>query len=166
MSNTTTKYVLLLGSNMGNRAQHLHTARVLIQQQIDADCQFSEVLETEPWGFKSETWFLNQAVLVQTTLSPQALLQQVLQIEETIGRVREQTQWVSRSIDIDILCAENLVLESENLTIPHKHLHERNFALKPLCQLAANWVHPHFQKSYQQLLSAISQPHSALSSYL
>lgn len=155
MSEMIEKYVLLTGSDLGNRRANLSLASRLIEERIGTIIKSSEIMESEPWGFESETRFLNQAILIETELHPEALLSEILKIEERIGRVRKETQWISRIIDIDILCAENLIHHSDKLTIPHKHLHVRDFALKPLCQLVPNWKHPLLKRSYSCLLSDI-----------
>tara|TARA_R110002072_G_scaffold16507_5_gene64414 strand:- start:189 stop:689 length:501 start_codon:yes stop_codon:yes gene_type:complete len=157
MSISTEKYVLLTGSDLGNRESNLALALELIQKRLDQQCRTSEIMETEPWGFNSETRFLNQAILITTELAPEQLLKEILKIEVEIGRVREKTQWVSRMIDIDILCAENLIHHTVNLVIPHVQLHHRSFALNPLCQLAGHWNHPHFGKTYAQLNTEVNQ---------
>jgi 2-amino-4-hydroxy-6-hydroxymethyldihydropteridine diphosphokinase len=146
------KYVLLTGSDLGNRNAHLQKALELISNQIGNVLSTSDIFETEPWGFDSATKFLNQAILVETKLDPEYLLKTILEIERSIGRERKETQWISRTIDIDILCGEKTTHHSENLTIPHQHLHKRSFALTPLCQLVAEWTHPLLNKSYIELL--------------
>jgi len=149
------KYVLLTGSDLGDRRANISLASHLIEERIGTITKSSEIMESEPWGFESETRFLNQAILVETGLQPEELLIEILKIEKQIGRVRKLAQWISRIIDIDILCAENLIHHSANLTIPHKHLHERDFALKPLCQLVPHWKHSLLKRSYSHLLSDI-----------
>jgi 2-amino-4-hydroxy-6-hydroxymethyldihydropteridine diphosphokinase len=151
------KYVLLTGSDLGNRNANLQKALELISNQIGNVLSTSDIFETEPWGFDSATKFLNQAVLVETNLAPESLLKLILEIETSIGRERKETQWISRIIDIDILCAEKTTHHSENLTIPHKHLHQRSFALTPLCQLVAAWKHPILNKTYHELLFTLKK---------
>ncbi len=151
MPNRLNKYVLLTGSDLGNRNANLQQALEQISSQIGTVLSTSDIMETEPWGFESSTQFLNQAVLVETKLNPESLLKTILEIERTIGRERKETQWISRTIDIDILCGENISHYSENLTIPHKHLHQRRFALTPLCQLVPNWIHPLLNENYHDL---------------
>ena len=164
MSNSSEKYVLLTGSDLSNRAANLAQALELIGLRIGEVLQTSEVMETEPWGFDSDTRFLNQAILVASSLAPEVLLQEILSIEQEIGRIRQQTQWVSRVIDIDILCAEKLIFHTNKLTIPHKFLHQRSFALAPLCQLVPTWTHPHLSKTYHQLLLELTETENILTS--
>lgn len=157
VSTTQIQYVLLTGSDLGNRGEILEQAAILIQKHIGTILKKSEVLETEPWGFQSETKFLNQALLIESDLSPEHMLSEILRLEESLGRIRESNQWASRTIDIDILCGHNLIYDSESLSIPHKHLHERLFALEPLCQLVPNWQHPVLKKTFAELLLNLKQ---------
>lgn len=150
------KYVLLTGADLGNRQDTLKQASELISELIGKVLDQSDILESEPWGFESDTKFLNQALLIESDKKPDEILSLILGIEQKLGRVRNSGQWTSRTIDIDILCAENLKQHSESLTIPHKLLHERAFALRPLCQLAPSWIHPLLHKTYHQLLNELS----------
>ena len=151
-------YALLTGADLGNREDALNQAYSLIGERIGSIKKASNLHETEPWGFESDTKFLNQAILVESTLKPEEVLARILEIELEIGRIRGTTQWASRIIDIDILCAENIIHHSDTLNIPHKHLHERSFALKPLCEIAPGWTHPLLRKSYLKLLAEIESP--------
>jgi 2-amino-4-hydroxy-6-hydroxymethyldihydropteridine diphosphokinase len=153
MADLIRKYVLLTGSDLGDRKAILTEATSQINQHIGKVISCSDMLESEPWGFESDTKFLNQALLIETSKQPEEILNTILSIEEGLGRIRESKQWTSRSIDIDILCEENRTYHSENLTIPHKHLHERLFALEPLCQLVPEWIHPELNKPYIELKS-------------
>ncbi|MBL4586207.1 MAG: 2-amino-4-hydroxy-6-hydroxymethyldihydropteridine diphosphokinase, partial [Flavobacteriales bacterium] len=122
----------------------------------------SSIIETEPWGFESDSLFLNQALLVETELEPLELLDLIQQIEIEVGRVKNVAQWSSRIIDIDILCAENRIHHCERLTIPHKWLHKRAFALDPLCELVSDWKHPLLKVSYTSLLNDLSEKKQAI----
>lgn len=152
----TQQYVLLTGSDLGERKSNLELAQTLIADNIGKVLKTSEILESEAWGFESETKFLNQALLIETALKPLDILNQILSIEKMIGRIRSNEQWTSRIIDIDILCSGQNIFHTAELTIPHKFLHERQFALEPLCQIVA-WQHPLLNKSYKEILSALSQ---------
>lgn len=153
----TDKYVLLTGSDLGERLGNLNAASALIQEQIGDILEKSSILESEPWGFESETQFLNQALLVSSPLSPGEVLREILSIENKLGRKRESEQWISRIIDIDILCKEHGIHTTSEVTIPHKLLSERLFALKPLCEIVPNWNHPLLGKPYSALLNELEQ---------
>lgn len=155
MANPSEKYVLLTGCDLGNRELTLSEAAKLIEETIGPIVSQSKFMETEPWGFESDTRFLNQALMVETNLTPEEILTKILLIEESLGRIRNSTQWSSRTIDIDILCSENVQYESKTLTIPHKYLHERAFALSPLCQIAPNWKHPELGMHYFEIAANI-----------
>jgi deoxyguanosine kinase len=142
---------LLLGGNQGNVTETLTSARKLIADKAGIIVAVSSVYRSSAWGFQSEQAFLNQAVLLKTLLSPFKLLEVVLNIEKSLGRVRDQNGYSSRIIDIDILFFNKEVIHDENLQIPHPRFHERNFALLPVEELAPDLVHPQFQKTIRQL---------------
>lgn len=150
------QYVLLTGSDLGNRKSNLIRACDLIEDRIGKIEKASDIIESEPWGFESETRFLNQALLISSSLKPLDVLKRILEIEKSIGRTRTSEQWTSRIIDIDILCSEQNIFHTSELTIPHKLLHERAFALEPLCQVV-DWEHPLLNKSYKEILSVLTQ---------
>ena len=151
------KYVLLTGSDLGDRHAMLAKACELIEERIGTVIRKSMVLESEPWGFESQTVFLNQALLIETKLEPEQLLSAILAIETSLGRERTDEHWSSRIIDIDILCGEFLIHHSDTLVIPHKFLADRSFALNPLCQVAPDWIHPLLNRSYLSLAEKLSQ---------
>jgi len=143
---------LLLGGNQGNREYFLAEAIQQISQLAGKVLKKSAVYETAAWGLEDQASFLNQVIQVSTSLSPLALLTQLNLIEQALGRVRE-IKWAARVIDLDILYYDDLVLQTEKLSIPHPHLHERRFTLVPLVELAADFVHPVFRLSNQDLLA-------------
>jgi 2-amino-4-hydroxy-6-hydroxymethyldihydropteridine diphosphokinase len=145
------KAALLLGTNLGEREENLEKARNLVEEKVGTILEESKIYATAPWGNRDQPAFLNQAILVWTLLSPEDLMQQLLDIEHELGRTRDE-KWGSRIIDIDILLYEDKVVDSENLKIPHPHLHERNFTLYPLNEIAAEWEHPILKKPVNQLL--------------
>ncbi len=145
---------LLLGSNLGDKVALLQQARELLGQHVGRIVQASSLYESEPWGFDSLDWFLNQAVLLETSLEPAALLAITQQIEKMLGRTRKSNNsYVSRTIDIDILFYDNQCVTTNKLVIPHPRLHERSFVLQPLCEIAAEWQHPVFAKTIHVMLA-------------
>ena len=146
---------LQLGSNMGNRIELLSKAEEKIHNDIGRIIKKSKIYESTPWKVDGQSNYLNQVVKIDTELDPLNLLRKILLIENDLGRKRLE-KWGERLIDIDILFYNDSILETPNLCIPHKHLHERNFVLIPLNEIDAEWVHPKINKSISQLLTDCS----------
>ncbi len=142
---------LLIGGNLGDRAAYLQTALKRIEETCGAISHYSSIYETAAWGNTDQPSFFNQAVVLSTTLSPAALMDQLLAIELEMGRVREE-KYGPRTIDLDILMVNDIVLDSPTLTIPHPQLHNRRFALLPLIEIAPTLLHPVLDKTMQELL--------------
>lgn len=140
-----------LGSNIGNRVAHLDEAiaRINAHNNITVTRQ-SNIIETEPYGNVDQDKFMNMCVEIDTDLSPVALLETVLEIEQQMGRERI-IDWGPRNIDIDILIYEDLEINLDDLQIPHAEMHKRMFVLEPLAEIAANVVHPTFDVSIKTL---------------
>ena len=143
---------LLLGGNQGDRIGILKKARKLISESVGEILETSMIYETAPWGFKDESKFLNQVIKVSTHLNPGKLLDILLEIEKSLGRMRGSSGYQSRSIDIDILFYNNLVMNEENLIIPHPRIALRRFVLIPLAEIASGLIHPSFRISINELL--------------
>ncbi len=145
------KSYLLLGGNIGNRAMYLESARKQISRFIGDIENVSSIYETEPWGFSHETPFLNQVVISLTRLEPGEIMRRIRDIEKSFGRVREKDHYSARTIDIDILFYDDMIIKKEDLVIPHPRLHERRFVLAPLTEVEPDLVHPVFKKSISVL---------------
>jgi 2-amino-4-hydroxy-6-hydroxymethyldihydropteridine diphosphokinase len=143
---------LLLGSNLGERKELMDQAVSLVIERIGPVIQRSSFYETEPWGFSSDALFLNRALQVQTSFSPREVMQNIDGIENKLGRERSGREYSSRTIDIDILFYDDIVLKEEHLEIPHPRLQERRFVLVPLDEIAPDLVHPVFRKTVRELL--------------
>jgi len=141
---------LLLGSNLGNRQGYLQKAIDLIETELGTVAKKSSIYETEAWGKTDEPNYLNQVVQVNTTLSARQVLENILQIETQMGRVREE-KWGSRIIDIDILFYGSDIINEPGLIVPHPELHNRRFTLEPLSEIAPDLEHPILKKSIFQL---------------
>lgn len=141
---------LLTGANLGDRIGTLEAARRLIEVKIGTVLKTSGIYETQSWGNVDQPDYLNQALEVATSLPPGAVLEAIFEIEATLGRIR-RSKWESRLIDIDILFYENKVLNTKELTIPHPHLHRRNFVLVPMLEIAPNKQHPIYKKTIEEL---------------
>lgn len=144
---------LSLGSNEGNRLAFLQKALQSLDQlplQIEAQ---SHIYETPAWGFDGPS-FLNACVTIKTDLSPQELLAQMLLLEKQLGRFRGASKgYQSRTIDLDLLGYEDQVIKEDGLTVPHPLLHQREFVLRPLAEIAPLWQHPVLEQTPQILLA-------------
>jgi 2-amino-4-hydroxy-6-hydroxymethyldihydropteridine diphosphokinase len=145
------KTYLLTGGNEGDRILHMQQARTNIELICGRILQISSLYETAPWGEKNQADFLNQVMLIETIQSPQSLLQAILSIEEKGGRKRTVKN-APRTIDIDILFYDSLILEEPGLTIPHPRIAERRFVLEPMNEISPDFRHPILGKTIQQLL--------------
>jgi 2-amino-4-hydroxy-6-hydroxymethyldihydropteridine diphosphokinase len=143
-----------LGSNLGNRNVFLNNAIAYIARDIAPVVKESAIYETQSWGKIDLPDYLNQVIMLQTTLSAQDVLQRILKIEIEMGRKRKE-KWGSRIIDIDILFYGSEMINEPNLTVPHPELHNRRFTLEPLAMLAADFIHPVLNKSILELKNSL-----------
>lgn len=142
---------LILGGNIGEVKNSIDNALKLIDTKIGTIAAQSHYYQTQAWGNTDQPDFINLVCEVNTIHTPQDCLQYVLEIETQLGRVR-YTKWGARLIDIDILYYDDLIIQTQRLTIPHPHLHERKFVLVPLCELAPDFIHPILKTDNKTLL--------------
>ena len=142
---------LQLGSNIGDRLDNLDQSIKIIIERIGNVLEKSSVYESTPWGVENQRNFLNQVIFVKSNFDPYTILDLVLQIEKDMGRIRIE-KWGERIIDIDILFIDDLIIESENLCIPHEFIAKRKFVLQPMCEIAPGFIHPKLNKTISQLL--------------
>jgi 2-amino-4-hydroxy-6-hydroxymethyldihydropteridine diphosphokinase len=144
--------ILSIGSNIGNKKKNIENAISLLRNEYNINIlNISNFYETEPFGYKEQEWFFNIVLIGNTDLTPHNLLIACKKIETDLGR-KKTTQWTERIIDIDILMYSDLILNTIELTIPHKYLHLRNFVLVPLNSIVPDIIHPIFNKTISQLL--------------
>jgi 2-amino-4-hydroxy-6-hydroxymethyldihydropteridine diphosphokinase len=143
---------LSLGSNLENRVYYLQKALFLLQERAGALKKISPVYESASWGFEADD-FLNLCVELETSLSPEALLEMVLQIETSLGRTRSaETGYQPRTLDIDILYYDTLIQKTDSLELPHPELQKRRFVLRLLADIAPQLYHPVLKKDSRNLL--------------
>ncbi len=142
---------LSLGSNQGNSFQILTQAVADIGENCGEVNAVSKMFRTAAWGIEEQPDFLNMVVGISTLQDPLSLLKAIQEIEHQHQRIRT-TKWGQRTLDIDILYYDNLVLSMPELVIPHPYLHERGFVLVPLAKIAPDLVHPILKLTTQQLL--------------
>lgn len=142
---------IALGSNMGNRRAYLDGAVEALRSRKDCRVlQVSDYLVTEPYGGVKQEDFLNGALSLETFLPPEELLEVLHDIEAAADRRRE-VRWGPRTLDLDILLYDDLVLDLPQLQIPHREMHLRSFVLDPLCQIAP-WIrHPLLGETVEEL---------------
>jgi len=142
---------LQLGSNLGDRELLLKDSITEIEDRVGNILECSKLYESTPWRVEGQENYLNQILKVKTTLLADDVLLTVLDIEKQLGRVRIE-KWGERLIDIDIIFYNDSIIETPELCVPHKHLHERMFVLTPLHNIAPEMVHPKYNKTIEELL--------------
>ena len=149
-------YHLILGSNMDDPAAQIASA---IERITGLDhvrpLRLSSLAVTKAYGYIDQEDFCNQVLEIESSLNPDALLVQLQMIEHQMGRKRS-FKWGPRRIDIDILLAEDTVLNYNDLVIPHYDMHNREFTLKLLCELIPERIHPTLNKTMSELLQELS----------
>lgn len=152
----TTVY-LSLGTNIGNKEKQMNEAIERIEAQIGNVVSRSTFYVTEPWGFESKNSFLNATVKIETELSADEVLKETQNIEREMGRMEksEKGKYKDRIIDIDILMYGTSIIDSPNLTIPHKFMKERRFVLEPLAEIASEVVIPGTDISVSKALNLL-----------
>ena len=157
---------ILLGSNMGNREELLNEAIEHIELRCGRVVLKSSLYESEPWGFDADVYFLNQAIAIESVLSPHDLLKELLTIEAELGRKRKENHigYESRPIDLDIIYYDDIINNDEDLILPHPRLHLRRFVLMPICEIAPDFIHPILQETNSGLLERC-EDHSEVRMY-
>ena len=154
---TTTAYIAL-GSNLGDRGETIMMAIKMISEIAGIKVRrISQFVETNPAGGPADQpKYFNAAAKIETYLSPHQLLKELQDVERALGRRRRDEQrWGPRTCDLDILLMGQMVVQSEELTIPHPRMHERFFVLRPLSDIAADVVHPLLKKTIRALLDEV-----------
>jgi 2-amino-4-hydroxy-6-hydroxymethyldihydropteridine diphosphokinase len=143
-----------IGSNLGDREFNCKQAISLVRQKGTTVSKESSLYETKPWGVRDQPLFLNMAIEIETNLKPFELLRTLKDIEKEMGR-EETFLWGPRIIDLDILLYDNNIVDEKGLKIPHPHMQDREFVLRPLCEIAGDVIHPSLLLSIEELLQRL-----------
>ena len=151
------KYHVSIGSNIGDRLENIQSSLDLIHSRIASLTGISCIYESESIGFDGDD-FYNICASFFSNISPHLVMQQLLEIEKTLGRNRsDETKYISRIIDIDILLIEDLVIDSEELKVPHPEMCNRRFVMEPLIEIDPNLIHPVSKVSLKEIHEAFDQ---------
>ena len=152
------KLLLALGSNIGAKEEQLRTAIRALETRIATLLKCSRFYTTAPVGFASNNAFVNAVVLIETTLSPETILDITQQIEREQGRTSKTVNGIhtDRTLDIDLLACDNHIIDMPSLQLPHPRLHQRRFVLEPLCDVMPEGIHPTLHTSYKSLLMKLN----------
>lgn len=153
------RYLILAGSNLNDPPARLAEALDFLKDLPGKLIISSMVYCSPPWGYSSSALYYNQAHVLESPLKPPALLEELLAVECAMGRLRSHSPgYQDRTIDLDILLAEDLVWQEEALKIPHPRLHIRRFALVPAAEIAGSWRHPILKETLNELLARCADP--------
>ncbi len=146
-----------LGSNLSNPNRNCQQAIELLH---DDDCQItacSSFYRTEPVGYTGQPHFINAVVTLEVHLSPHKLFGRLKAIESSLGKDIKK-RWGPRTIDLDLLLYDNLIIDEGDLQVPHPRMHTRSFVMLPMVELAPELIHPVLGRSMQELYEQIEQP--------
>lgn len=154
------RVTLLTGSNAPDREAILHRTAALLAERVGPIVSRSRIYTSAAWGFSSEEPFANQALQLETSLTPLQVLDAVLEVEQIVGRDRVQEarekelsgeRYASRVVDVDVMFCDDEIISEPRLQVPHPLLHEREFALEPLCEIMADYCHPQLGRSLKDI---------------
>ena len=147
---------IALGGNLGAVRDTFIKARRQLASMPGIELLDSSLLyRTPPLGVSCQPDYLNAVIQVRCSLSAAELLDTLLELESNYGRIRPAPRWSPRTLDLDLLDMDGLMLNTPALTLPHPRMHERLFVLRPLCDIAPNWIHPILGISAQMLHDAL-----------
>ncbi len=149
----------MIGGNLGPRERIQKEALRAVEESCGPVFTSSSLYESAPWGFDHERYFLNRVIGVDTSHTPLALLEELLAIEDTFGRERqEEGVYQGRILDLDILYYEERIVWEERLKIPHPKIPERRFTLEPLNEVAPEMTDPLTEKSVRTMIRECEDP--------
>lgn len=145
-----------LGSNMGDKEKYLIEAINKISEEENIELiKKSSFIKTKPWGYLEQEDFLNAVIEIETTLEAEELMELLLEVEEQLDRERT-IKWGPRTIDLDIIMYDQMISSNEKVILPHPRMHQREFVLKPLNEIAPYLMHPVLNKRMFELLEELT----------
>jgi len=148
-------FYVAFGGNLGDVPLVFHAARRCIKQLENTHVTASSLLyRTPPLGPPGQADYYNAVIAIESDIAPLNLLDALQMIETNHGRIRAE-HWGPRTLDLDIIAVDAGIIDTARLSIPHPHMHKRQFVLRPLCDIAPNWQHPRLGKTASQLLDGL-----------
>ncbi len=155
INNPSRNIFIALGGNLGDVETSFCSARSDIDQLSNTSVVNASLLyRTPPIGPAGQPDYCNAVIAIQSSLEPITLLDALQAIEAKHHRIRTE-HWGPRTLDLDIIAIDGMLISSDRLTVPHPHMQDRQFVLQPLCDIAANWQHPHLKETTMQLLQTL-----------
>ncbi|MEX0686311.1 MAG: 2-amino-4-hydroxy-6-hydroxymethyldihydropteridine diphosphokinase [Balneolales bacterium] len=145
--------IIALGSNLGDRQHHMSNGKNFLKSLSDNKFLSSHLYETEPVG-PAKFDFLNAVARMDTSLSPQELLEKLKEFEQVEGRDKFSPKWTARLLDLDIIAYDKIQIQSGKLKIPHPEYHKRLFVLEPLFEIYPNWIDPKLKMGIKEMIQA------------
>ncbi|MBF0377532.1 MAG: 2-amino-4-hydroxy-6-hydroxymethyldihydropteridine diphosphokinase [Desulfamplus sp.] len=145
-----------IGSNMGDKYANCIMGIEHIKKLNETEIvDIANFYKTEPVDYKDQDWFINSVLKIKTTLEPEILMANLKNIEQRLGQYEKKVRFGPRIIDLDIIFYGDMVINRDNLTIPHPRMDKRCFVLKPLCDIAPEIIHPILGYSAKELLKEV-----------
>lgn len=149
-------HLIAVGSNLGDRVAAVRGARAELERRLQVPVVASRMFRTAPMYIEDQPEFVNAAFAVTCALEPSAMLELLLDVERAFGRDRQAVErYGARSLDLDLVAVDDVVMSTERLALPHPRMQERGFVLAPLCDVAPDWVHPVLRRSARELLAQL-----------
>ena len=157
---------ICVGSNLGNKLENCKKGvdALIRSDSVTLKAQ-SRCYKTDPVDYLNQDWFINYVIKIETSLDPFELLNMLKSIQRNAGRINDVVRFEPRILDLDIILFDDVVVNSENLTIPHPRMHKRRFVLKTICDIDPKIIHPVFKKNMKYLLDNLEDEEQGIEEY-